>query len=207
MTTVRLTTAATKLARKGHPWFFSDDLATDAPQGDAKIVRLAGHRGEDLGLAFYSAASRLRVRRCGGWPGAAVPGPEEFFRERLTEACAQRAEQRAPEPRGVRLVHGDADGLPGLVVDRYADCLVLQSSAAVIERHLSCIVPWLREHTGAVSVLARNDLPTRRREGMPEEVRLLDGKRVEEVVIEELGIRHRVRPFAGHKTGFYLDQR
>jgi 23S rRNA (cytosine1962-C5)-methyltransferase len=107
----------------------------------------------------------------------------------------------------VRLVHGEGDWLPGLVVDEYDRCLVLQSTSNVVEQNLSVIVPWLRDRVGARSVLARNDIPTRRREGLPDEVRLLEGSRVEEVKIRENGISHVVRLFAGQKTGFYLDQR
>ena len=108
---------------------------------------------------------------------------------------------------GVRLVHGEADGVPGLVVDAYGTSLVLQATAAVVDRSLDAVVPVLVERTGAQMVLARHDLAVRRLEGLPEEVTLLHGRRIEEVEIEEHGVVHRVRPFTGQKTGFYLDQR
>jgi 23S rRNA (cytosine1962-C5)-methyltransferase len=135
-----------------------------------------------------------------------VPAVDEFFAARLGAAVAQRR-AFVEVPRGVRLVHGDADWLPGLVVDQYGDCLVLQSTTAAIEQNLSSIVPWLTEHLAAVSVLARHDLQVRKREGLPLEVRLLEGKRVEESVIQEDGVRHRVKLHTGQKTGFFLDQR
>ena len=107
----------------------------------------------------------------------------------------------------MRLVHGEADGLPGLVVDEYGDCLVVQMTAATAERNADTIVSTLVELTGATSVVARNDVQVRRLEGLPLEVRLLHGRRAEEVEIEEHGLVHAVRLFTGHKTGFYLDQR
>jgi 23S rRNA (cytosine1962-C5)-methyltransferase len=201
---VVLNQKASKLASKGQAWFFGDDFQ-DGEQPDG-IVRISSERGFNFGLGFHSSRSRIRVRRCGTWPGGDVPDSVSFFAERLGAALAQR-EHLNEEPRGVRLVHGEADLLPGLVVDRYDRCLVLQSTSRVIENSLSSIVPFLREKVGAISILARNDLAVRRREDLPEEVRLLDGRRVEETTIQEHGVRHTVRLFTGQKTGFYLDQR
>jgi 23S rRNA (cytosine1962-C5)-methyltransferase len=135
-----------------------------------------------------------------------VPTAESFFRQRLYAAVQRRAHFKGAE-RGVRLVHGDSDLLPGLIVDQYADCLILQSTSTVIENNLTHIVPPLVSWTGATSVLARNDVGARKLEGLSQEVRLLHGKRVTETQIEEAGIRHRVQIWTGQKTGFYLDQR
>ena len=202
MQTLKLTAPASKLARKGHPWFYADDIA-EGGVGAAGLVRVATDAGRDLGIAFASPSSRLRLRLTGlDGPDA----PAEFFARALGLALARRAPLLTPKS-GVRIVHGEADGLPGLVVDRYADCLVLQVSSAVVEAHLGCIVPFLADKLRARMVLARNDIAVRRFEQLPEEVRLLHGERVEEVEIEEHGLRHRVHPWIGHKTGFYLDQR
>lgn len=203
---VRLTEKASQLAAKGHPWFYRDDLQDSVESRHGSLVRVASDQGHNLGLAFCSARSRLALRRCGAWDGDSVPSLEEFFGARLTTAWAQRA-QFTEEPRGVRLVNGDADWLPGLVVDQYGSCLVVQSSTATVEQSLSHIVPWLKERTSAESILARNDIAVRRREGLPEEVRLLDGRRMETSEIQENGIRHRVQVYSGQKTGFFLDQR
>lgn len=205
MPSVRLTAKASQIARRGRPWFFADDLdLVDAGESGLVIVRDEADRS--LGLAFYSQASNIPLRRCGGWGLEVVPGVESFFRQRLADAVQRRAHVRGPR-RGVRLVHGEGDLLPGLVVDQYADCLVLQSTSAVIEENLSHIVPPLLSWTGASSVLARNDVAARKLENLPPEVRLLHGKRVTETEIEEHGIRHRVQLWTGQKTGFYLDQR
>lgn len=205
MSTVRLSKRASQLARKGRPWFFADDLDGALPEA-AGLVRVATDRGRDLGLAFYSAQSKIRVRLCGTWPGDGVPLPEEFYRQRLEAAVAERAALRAPSA-GLRLVHGEADGLPGLVVDQYADCLVVQVTAAAVEQSYDCIVPALVEITEARCVVARNDVAVRKLEGLPLEVQLLHGRRVEEVEIDENGLRYPVRLLDGQKTGMYLDQR
>ena len=201
----RLTERASRLARKGHPWFFRDDLEkVEAENG--VLVRVEDFRGRDLGLGFYGSRARNCLRLCGSWSGEGVPGREEFFRQRLTAAVQRRGSRLGPKS-GVRLVHGEADGVPGLVVDAYGTSLVLQATTAAVDRSLDAIVPVLVERAGAEMVLARHDLAVRRLEGLPEEVALLHGRRIEEVEIEEHGVVHRVRLFAGQKTGFYLDQR
>ncbi|GAB4143833.1 MAG: class I SAM-dependent rRNA methyltransferase [Planctomycetota bacterium] len=195
---------AAALARKGRAWFFRDDLGSGPPPG-AGLVRVRDGRGADFGLGITSRSAKLALQLCGPWPGEGVPGPEEFFRRRLAEAVDRRLHGTLPRD-GTRLVHGIADGLPGLVVDRYAGVLVLQVSAAAVERNLGCIVPFLVERFAPEMVLARNDIAVRRLEGLPQEILLLHGRRVTEVEIVEDGIRHRVLPFEGQKTGFYLDQ-
>jgi 23S rRNA (cytosine1962-C5)-methyltransferase len=201
---VQLTARASGFARRGRPWFYRDDL--QGPEVEAgRLVRCRDEHGRDLGLGV-TAASKLALRLCGPWPGDGVPDREAFFRARLDAAVAARVGRLGPED-GVRLVHGEADRLPGLVVDRYGDLLVLQATSAFVERSLDAIVPYLADRCCASSVVARNDVPTRRREGLPEQVELLHGARKVEVDILEGDVRHTVRPLTGHKTGFYLDQR
>ncbi len=201
---LRLRPQAARLAHKGHPWFYRDDLA-DGQVTEPALRRLHDDQGRDLGLCFTSPRSKLALRRCGPWPGDAVPDRETFFRSRLLAAIERRQDRLGPAD-GVRLVHGEADLLPGLVVDRYGPVLVLQVTAPVVEASLDAIVPCLVERLGAESVVARNDVGVRRLEDLPQEVRLLHGRRIESVVIDEGAVRFTVRPFTGHKTGFYLDQ-
>ena len=202
--TVQLTARASGFARRGRPWFYRDDLQRpDVEPG--RLVRCVDENGRDLGLGVTSA-SKLALRLCGPWPGDGVPDREAFFRARLDAAIAARAGLLGPE-HGARLVYAEADRLPGLVVDRYADVLVLQVTSAFVEESLDAIVPYLAERLGAASVVARNDVPTRKREGLPEQVELLHGARRAEVEVLEGDVRHTARPLSGHKTGFYLDQR
>ena len=201
---VQLGEKASGFARRGQPWFYRDDVQA----GDVlppRLVRVRDEGQRDLGLGFTST-SKLALRLCGPWTGEGVPDRAAFFQARLQAAIERRAAWLAADA-GCRLVHGEADGLPGLVVDRYGPLLVLQSTSAVVENALDAIVPFLVERLAADSVVARNDTAARKHEGLPEEVRLLHGQRREVVTFVEHGVRHSVRPFAGHKTGFYLDQR
>jgi 23S rRNA (cytosine1962-C5)-methyltransferase len=202
--TVVLTPRASALARRGHPWFYRDDLAAGAVP-HAALVRVRDGDGRDLGLGFTSTAGKLALRACGPWPGDGVPDRVTFFRSRLHAAIERRSGRLGPHD-GVRLVHGESDGLPGLVVDRYGPVLVLQATTPYVEACTDAIVPTLVARLAAESVLARNDVAVRKLEGMPQEVRLLHGRRIEQVAIVEHGVRHEVHPFTGHKTGFYLDQ-
>jgi len=202
---ITLSAKASRLAQRGRIWFFRDDLAeADVDHGDLVSVHGPGSRSHGLGL--YSQSSRLALRLCGSWSGTAPPTPEEFFAARITSAIERRPGAREPRV-GRRLVHGDADGLPGLIIDKYADCLCLQVSAAAVEAHLDCIVPSLVAALTPRMVLARNDLTIRKQEALPLEIRLLHGRRCEHVEIEENGIFHPIDLYRGHKTGFYLDQR
>lgn len=203
-TDVQLTARAAGFARRGQPWFYGDDVVAGAAL-PPRLVRVRDEHGRDLGLGF-TGASKLALRLCGPWPGDGVPDREAFFAARLQGALEARAGSLGPED-GARLVHGEGDWLPGLVVDRYGPLLVLQVTSAAVEQSLDAIVPFLVARLQADAVVARNDVPVRKHEGLPEEVRLLHGRRLDQVAFVEHGVRHTVRPFAGHKTGFYLDQR
>lgn len=201
---LRLLAEPSKLAQRGHPWFYRDDLQP-GPVPHGALVRVQDHAGRDLGLGFTSAKSKLALRLCGPWPGDLVPDREAFFGQRLAAAIEARAHRLGAED-GARLVHGEADGLPGLVVDRYGPVVVLQVTSPAVEQGLDAIVPFLQQRLEADMILARNDVAVRRLEDLPQEVRLLHGRRCTEVEVVEHGVRHKVLPFAGHKTGFYLDQ-
>ena len=201
---LHLTPRASGFLRRGQPWFFADDVLAGAVL-PPRLVRVRDEDGRDLGLAM-TGRGKLALRACGPWPGETVPDREAFFHARLRTAVDARAGQLGPQD-GVRLVHGEGDWLPGLVVDRYGPLLVLQATNAVVEESLDAIVPFLVQRLGAESVVARNDVAVRKHEGLAEEVRLLHGQRMAEVTIVEGGVAQLVRPFEGHKTGFYLDQR
>ena len=202
---ITLPARAAKLGRRGHPWFYRDDLeGIDLPPNT--IVRVHAPGGRDLGLGITSTSSKIALRLCGGWSDDSVPDPAAFFAERLAAAIELRRSWIAPKS-GVRLVHSESDQIPGLIVDRYADVLVIQSTASFVEAHLDTITEILSKEFSPAMVLSRGDVPVRSREGLPQEVRVLAGEKVEETTIEEDGVSHRIRPFDGPKTGFYLDQR
>jgi 23S rRNA (cytosine1962-C5)-methyltransferase len=201
---IQLSPKASGFARRGQPWFYGDDVVSGS-LAPARLVRVHDENGRGLGLGFTSSG-RLALRLCGPWPGETVPDREAFCHARLAAAIERRAPWLGPTD-GARLVHGESDGLPGLVLDRYGPVLVLQATCAVIEQSLDAIVPFVAERLRAEAVVARNDVAARKHEGLREEVALLHGRRIEQVTIVEHGVRHTVRPFTGHKTGFYLDQR
>lgn len=204
-----LTPRASGLARKGRPWFFADDVGRGDRPADG-LVRVLDAEGRDLGLGLWSAAARLCLRLCGPWEvgngSSDVPDRVAFYGQRVRSAVARRDRLRGAG-RGCRLVHGESDGLPGIVVDEYDGVCVVQVTSAAVEAAMDALVPAVVDATGARAVLARNDVPVRRLEGLPREVRWLHGRPEEEVEIEEHGVRHRIALTAGHKTGFYLDQR
>jgi len=210
LASIALSKRAARLARRGHPWLYKDDLRKSDLKAPAfstgSIVRVHDDEGRDLGLAFASTRSKIALRLCGPWQGDLVPDLEEFLVDRIRRAIELR-KGMAGESGGVRLVHGESDLIPGLVVDRYADVLVVQATTALIDNGLRLISRILGELLSVRMILARNDLSVRRLENLSEEVVLLEGEPVERVTIEEHGVEHIVRPFAGHKTGMYLDQK
>lgn len=191
-----------------HPWLFSGAIARveGSPEpGETVKVRAAG--GEFLAFAAYSPASQIRARVWSLDPHSVID--EDFIRERLRSALALRNALPGLEPPSAqRLVHAESDGLPGLVVDRYADFLVLQALSAGAERWKSVAARLLCELTGARGVFERSDVDVRRLEGLPERTGPLFGEDLPSVIsIIEAGIRLEVHAREGQKTGFYLDQR
>lgn len=189
-------------ARRGHPWVYRDDvLEAAAHNGD--VVHVVDRGGQHCCWAAYSERSRIALRRI----TAAEATPDDAWFERALErALALRGPRAAADAGCVRLLHADADGFPGLVVDRYAGHLVCQATTAWADRAAPALLERLRAATGTTSVLARNDASVREVEGLARGVVPLSGTTPEEVVVEEAGLPRLVDPWHGHKTGLYLDQ-
>ena len=202
--TARLTGQGLRRFRTGHPWIYRDDVAQVAAE-DGDLVEVQDPGGHTVGHAFHSAHSKIALRVC-TWGDADLPELDRWFAQRLTAAVARRA-PLASAGDACRLVASEADGLPGLIADRYAGVLVLQTLTPGMERNLTRIVPPLVAALDPTMILLRNDAHVRELEGLPREVRMVHGKRVDEVEFEEWGLRFRIQPWTGHKTGFYLDQR
>jgi 23S rRNA (cytosine1962-C5)-methyltransferase len=193
--------------RRRHPWVLSGAIASVAgepPPG--ACVRVLSAEAEVLGFGCYSPRATLRVRLHAF--GKEDPG-EGWLAARIRAAVAFRHEH--PLLRGtdaVRLVNAEGDGLPGLVVDRYADVLVVRASAAGMLVRSGEIAEVLRETTGAAAGFERADATAARREGLAAPQRPLWGAAPEApITIHESGRRHLVDVVSGQKTGFYLDQR
>lgn len=188
-----------------HPWFFANAIerVRGAPAaGDTVSVRAAD--GRFLAWAAFSPASTIRAR---AWSFDEAERIDEDFFVRRIKASVARRRTLAARTDAMRLVFGEADGLPGLIVDRYAQQLVTQFAAAGVERWRDAIVAALVACCGDLAVFDRSDVSVREREGLAAHVGPLRGPAPGPVPIVEDGVRYEVDVLAGHKTGFYLDQR
>jgi 23S rRNA (cytosine1962-C5)-methyltransferase len=191
-----------------HPWIFEGSVAHlkgRARAGDT--VDVFADDGRPLGRAAFSPHSQIRARL---WTFDAEEIVDHaFFKRRVAAAVAAR--EALPELRGqqgLRLIHGESDGLPGVIADRYGETVVVQLNSAGAEKWRDAIVAALLQATGCTRVFERSDSDVRGLEGLESRTGFLHGAAPEGgVVIEEHGLRLEVDIQGGHKTGFYLDQR
>lgn len=193
---------------RGHPWVFSGAAA--AVRGEpapGETVAVLDATGTLLGRAAYSPESQIRARMWTFDPQERVDG--DFFRRQLRTSFALRERFRPlAASNSFRLCHAESDGLPGVVVDQYGEVLVLQLLSWGAEMWRDTLVEVLLEITGVRGMVERSDADVRSLEGLPERTGVLYGADVPPVVdVLENGCRFRVELLAGHKTGFYLDQR
>lgn len=194
---------AVKRLKGGHPWIFRSDVV-DRPNAPAGIVRVESARGEPMGWALWSPASEISLRQIEAHPARIPDG--DWWHARLATTIARRASV-ASDANAYRLIHGEGDALPSLVVDKYDDFLVVQLLSAGLDAWTDTIVDALVTITGCSGVLARNDPAARGREGLPREVRLLRGEVPRTIEVVEHGVRYLAAPWDGQKTGAFLDQR
>ncbi len=203
MKTIRLKPGKDKSLLRRHPWVFDGAIAKGG--GDAgETVRVESAEGAFLAWGACSPRSRIRVRVWSFDEGQRIDAA--FFRELLRKAIALREPLRIASD-GVRLVHGESDGLPGLVVDRYGDILVAQFSSCGAERWKAVLADALLELTGLGKLYERSDASARALEGLPEVKGWLRGGGETACVIHENGWKLGLDVELGHKTGYYLDQR
>jgi len=191
---------------RGHPWVFSGAVAKiegEVCPGD--IGEVYSKDGHFLGIGHLNPRSQIILR-------ILTQKKEEldrdFFRARISRAVILRNQWLKGKTNAYRVINGEGDFLPGLVVDRYGETLVLQCLTAGVERIKDPLTEWLVKEFHPQSVYERSDGATRSEEGLPETRSLLYGKDVPELIeIEEYGCRFKVNVKKGQKTGFYLDQR
>jgi 23S rRNA (cytosine1962-C5)-methyltransferase len=203
MKTIRLRPDKERSLLKRHPWVFESSIAVGkADRGET--VRVVGADDRFLAWAACSPASQIRLR---AWSfDEAERIDAAFFERRLQRALAWRS--RLPiDSDGVRLVHGEADGLPGLVVDRYGDTLCAQFGAAGAERWKDVLADALLRLTGLTRLYERSDAASRELEGLPPATGWLRGAGATQLTLREHGWQLLVDVAQGHKTGYYLDQR
>lgn len=208
MATLILHPGKEKSVLRRHPWLFSGAVAQiDGRARPGDTVDVVSHEGRPLARAAWSPASQIRARV---WSfDAAEVIDHAFFKRRIAAAVARRA--ALPElvgQQGLRLIHAESDGLPGLIADRYGDTVVVQLTTAGADKWRGAIADSLLKATGCTRIYERSDVEVRSLEGLEPVTGWIHGSASgEELVIEENGIRMAVDFVGGHKTGFYLDQR
>ncbi len=209
MKSLRLKPGKEKSLLRRHPWVFDGAIATGGGGGigcakAGETVRIESSSGQFLGWAAYSPQSKIRARV---WSFDETQRIDAAF---LIAACARAISARSLfdiQSNGLRLIHGESDGLPGLVVDRYGDTLVAQFSSCGSERFKAVIVDALLKQTGLTRLYERSDASVRTLEGLPEATGWLAGSGSTEMILTEHDWKLSLDVAEGHKTGFYLDQR
>jgi len=205
MKTIKLREGKERSVLRRHPWVFQGSIAKG--QADAgETVRVESHAGEFLAWASFSPTSMIRAR---AWSFEQAERIDHAFFKRRVQAALDLRSRLPIRSNGVRLIHGEADGLPGLIVDRYADVLSVQFLSAGTERWKQAIADILMERTGVSSLYERSDSGVRTLEGLQPVAGWLRGAQgaQTEVTIDEHDWKLTLDVAEGHKTGFYLDQR
>ena len=202
MSHVTVNRRAEERVHNGHPWIYKSDVTDIHAQG-GDLVQVISSRGRTVGHALYSDRSEIALRmltRAQAAPAAAL------WRDRLQQAARYR-ELLAIDATAYRLVHGEGDLLPSLVVDRYGDYLVLQALSQGIDRLLPDITRLLVELASPAGVLGRNDPRVRLLEGLEQRVEVLHGTVPPSIEVREGRVTYVADPYHGQKTGLFLDQR
>jgi 23S rRNA (cytosine1962-C5)-methyltransferase len=203
MNEVRVNRKAAGRVASGHPWIFSSDIADRDGAQPGEAVRVTDPRGRALGTAHYSSTSQIALRMLS--PVVEEIG-RDFYLRRLRAAVSHRA-RVVRHSNAYRVVHGEADLLPALVVDRYGDYLVVQTLDQGMDAAKPLIASCLEELFAPQAIIARNDVAVRAKESLPLEITVLAGTAPEAAMIEMNGLKLRADLMHGQKTGIYLDQR
>ena len=198
----QISARAVQRLRNGHLWIYEGDVIREPDGAPPAMVQVIDMAGNILGYAFYSRYSQIRLRF---FSRAEDPPTESLFRTRIEMAIARRR-ALIREGSACRLVFGEGDLLPAIIVDRYDVCLVLQTLSSGAEAFKMFIADVLRDLLRPAGILERNDAKSRRLEGLEEVQSVLYGTVPEEVEIVEDGIHFLVNMRQGQKTGFFLDQ-
>jgi 23S rRNA (cytosine1962-C5)-methyltransferase len=200
--TVTITKRGVERLASGHPWIYRSDVIH--PAGiEAGVVRIIDQKKRFYGQALYSTQSQIALRFL---TREERPFDGAFLAERIRAAAAYRR-QVVAGAQAYRLVASEGDLLPSLIVDRYGDCFVIQTLSQGMERLKSLVVEILQKEFEPRSILERNDVAVRSLEGLPEQSGVLAGEDVNEVVVEENGVKMCFDLMQGQKTGGFLDQR
>ena len=188
--------------RSGHPWIYRSDV-TEARADAGDIVAVRNRRGQLLGSALFSDRSQIAIRML---TYGEMPADPSLIRRRLEAAIRFRSTLDI-DASAFRLVHGEGDLLPSLIVDRYGEYLIVQTLSQGMEKLTPAIVDALNEIAAPRGILARNDPRARLLEGLQQKVEVLSGDVPSTVTVHELGVEYDVDVWRGQKTGLFLDQR
>jgi len=203
MKTIRLRPGKERSLVRHHPWIFESAIAKGG--GDSgETVRVDSVEGQFLGWASFSPTSKIRARMWSFDEKQRIDAG--FFQATIAKAIQARSRFDI-QSNGVRLIHGESDGLPGLIVDRYGDTLVAQFTSAGVERWKDAIADALLAETGLTKLYERSDASSRTLEGLKEATGWLRGDGATDFVLQEHDWKLHLNIATGHKTGFYLDQR
>jgi len=203
MKTIRLREGRERSLRRWHPWIFDSAVAKGgADRGET--VRVESAQGEFLAWAAFSPDSKIRARV---WSFEESQRIDAAYLSTLVRRAVRARQRMDIQSDSLRLVHGEADGLPGLIVDRYGDTLVAQFLSAGVERFKAALTQALLAETGLSKLYERSDTSFRAMEGLPEVSGWLCGEGSVELVLREHDWQLALNIAEGHKTGFYLDQR
>ncbi|MBX9959623.1 MAG: class I SAM-dependent methyltransferase [Burkholderiaceae bacterium] len=203
MKLIRIKEGKDRALQRRHPWVFESAIAKGGADA-GETVRLESAQGDFLAWAAFSPQSKIRARAWSFDEKQRIDAA--FFTQRIAAAVRARARFDI-RSNGLRLVHGEADGLPGLIVDRYGDTLVAQFLSAGAERWKSVLTDALLAETGLDRLYERSDASARGLEGLPEATGWLRGEGPTQLVLQEHDWQLGLDIAQGHKTGFYLDQR
>ena len=203
MHTVTVNHRAAARVQRGHPWVFRSDLASGADAPPASVVRVQLPSGKPIGTAHYSSTSQIALRMLASRD---VAVDEAFLRERISSALALR-QRLVRDTDSYRVVYGEADFLPGLIVDRFADCLSLQTLSQGMDAIQPLIVKVLLDLFDPKAIVEKNEVATRSLEGLDLRSGIVAGSLDGPISISLNSLRFEVDLLAGQKTGFFLDQR
>ncbi len=201
--TVRVNRKGADRIHSGHPWVFSSDLLDRGPAEAGDAVRVIDFKGRGLGTAHYSSTSQISLRLL----SQHVESIDEAFLTKRIQAAYMHRQRVVSDSDAYRLVHAEGDLLPGLIVDRYGEWLVIQLLDQGMDRLTEQIVNVLNTLFQPRGILARNDIATRAKENLPQETRVLAGEVPDRAEIHMNRLRWQTDLRSGQKTGVYLDQR
>jgi 23S rRNA (cytosine1962-C5)-methyltransferase len=187
----------------GHPWIYHGSvLRLTQPAADGELVQIKDHRQRFLGVGFYNSKSKINVRVLSP---ERVEVDQNFFKERIAAALSVRR-KHLPDATSFRVVNAESDFLSGLIVDKYDDVLVVQTSSLGMDQRKPLILAALQETFSPRAVVERNEVASRKFEGLPDANGILAGNITGSVPIKLNGLQFEADVLGGHKTGLYLDQ-